>query len=273
MCAKTQPVVFLSHGGGPSFFLDAKDSPMMKGMDKSSPAADYLSKMASLEKLQDPDAIMVVSAHWEEAEFTVMTNERTSLYFDYGGFPPETYKLEWRAPGAPKQALRVMELLESKGITCSTVDSRGLDHGVFVPLKLVYPKAHIPVFQLSLKKNLDIEEHLRLGEALASLREEGILIIGSGFATHNSREPDHTWATEFKEWIQSTVTDKGLSPTERKAKILAVRSVPSFSRAHPRIEHFLPVCIAMAASEYTHGEVAFSTMVAGTLLLDHYVFR
>jgi aromatic ring-opening dioxygenase catalytic subunit (LigB family) len=138
------PALFLSHGGGPSFFMDAEKYPYMKGVDKDSPAADNLRNLAKIENITNPKAILVISAHYEESECTVTSSVKPSLLFDYGGFPPETYKLQWPVPGAPEVARRVQELLGAKGITCHLDDQRGLDHGVFVPLMLVYPGADIP---------------------------------------------------------------------------------------------------------------------------------
>ena len=139
-----QPVLFLSHGGGPSFYLDAKKFPMMKGLDKNSQAAEFLRNLTKTVKLQRPRAILVLSAHWEEYICKVQITEKPQLYYDYAGFPTETYKLSWPVPGSPDLARRAKSVLESNGIKCQEVSNRGLDHGVFVPLKLVFPEADIP---------------------------------------------------------------------------------------------------------------------------------
>lgn len=139
-----QPIVFLSHGGGPSFFLDAKRTPMFKGLDKDSKAAEFLRNLARTISLNRPEAILVISAHWESKEATVNTNTNHTLFFDYYNFPPETYKLQWPVKGKPEVARKIAKLLSSRGIVCREDSTRGLDHGVFVPLKLTFPEADIP---------------------------------------------------------------------------------------------------------------------------------
>lgn len=139
-----QPVVFLSHGAGPSYYLDTSEMPVFKGLDKYSKAADFLRNFVKTTGIMKPEVILVISAHWEEKDWTVNTNSKHSLYYDYYNFPPKTYKLEWTPPGAPDVARDVKKLLEDRGIPCHENSKRGLDHGVFVPLKLVYPEANIP---------------------------------------------------------------------------------------------------------------------------------
>ena len=141
---KKQPVLFLSHGAGPSYYIDAKTMPMFKGLDKDSKAADFLRSLVKTHDLKKPEAILVISAHWEESVCTVNTNSKHSLYYDYYNFPPETYKLSWPVKGAPEVAKKVKYLLEERGISCKENSERGLDHGVFIPLILVYPEADIP---------------------------------------------------------------------------------------------------------------------------------
>jgi aromatic ring-opening dioxygenase catalytic subunit (LigB family) len=151
--AAIQPVLFLSHGAGPSFYLDAKTMPRFKGMDKDSAAAEFLRNVNKTVGLKKPEAILVISAHWEESVWTVNTNSKHSLYFDYYNFPPETYELKWPAKGAPEVARKVKALLEDRGIKCSENSKRGLDHGVFVPLKLAYPDADVPGKQQNNNEN------------------------------------------------------------------------------------------------------------------------
>lgn len=145
-----QPIIFLSHGAGPSFYIDAKDAPYFKGMDKDSWAAAVLRSFVKDHNIKTPRALVVLSAHWEESTCSVTSSEHPSLYYDYGGFPSETYQLQWSVPGSPDVAKRVKELLEAQGIPCKEDSRRGLDHGVFVPLKLVFPKADIPGINYSL---------------------------------------------------------------------------------------------------------------------------
>lgn len=166
----------------------------------------------------------------------------------------ETYKLQWPAPGSPSLCARVQSLLKAAGIPSATNTKRGLDHGVFIPSKLVVPEANIPTVQLSLHASLDKEFHLRLGAALARLRKEGVLIVGSGYATHNLQEffgaqgVTPAWATTFGQWLEKTMTR--LSPEERVRSLLDIESVApggSFRTAHPREEHFTPLLVAVGA--------------------------
>ena len=273
------PTVFLSHGGGPCWFMTGG---MFKPIDSQSPSADFMRNfMNKLNLPRKPEAILIVSAHWE-AESGHGTNsveildcKNGSLYFDYYGFPPETYKITWPAPCASEvQINRVQELLRKAGFNPRFNSVRtGYDHGVFVPLKIAIPKADIPIIQVSLLSTLDPQKHLALGRALAPLREENILIIGSGFATHNLSEMSRgsskypqEWASKFDSWLATTLTGKEHAPTtsehlydENKypviwpnvvEKIVNIeKEAPYFQRAHPRTEHFLPLYVALGAAE------------------------
>lgn len=271
-----QPVLFLSHGGGPSFYLDAKSIPMLKGLDKESKAAEVLRNITKIAELKKPEAVLVLSAHWEEPKCTVNTNSKHSLYFDYYNFPPETYKLTWPASGAPEVANKVKKILEDRGIKCLENSDRGLDHGVFVPLKLAYPDADVRVCQLSLLKSLDVKEHLEIGEALSDLTKQGVLIIGSGFATHNggrTGSPPPAWATAFQDWLHDVLMNDGYTPDQRKAKLLScLKTAPNVHKAHPTIEHFLPLIMCSAVAKYRPGKLLHSEFVMESLLNEHYLF-
>ena len=172
------PTLFIPHGGGPCFFMEW-DPPDTWDRHRSflePPPASLPEK---------PKALLVISGHWEAREFTVQSNPAPPLLFDYNGFPQHTYELTWPAPGDPALATRVGELLQGAGFETGTDTARGFDHGVFVPLKLVFPEADIPTVQLSLRSDLDPDAHLAVGRALAPLRDEGVLIIGSGNTYHN----------------------------------------------------------------------------------------
>ncbi|XP_025107007.1 4,5-DOPA dioxygenase extradiol-like [Pomacea canaliculata] len=273
MSSQKQPVLFLSHGGGPSFFLSASDSPFLSGMDKDSDAARYLRELAQKEKLNSHKAVLVVSAHWEESDVTIQTTKKPDLYFDYYGFPPETYKLTWPAVGAPDLAKKIQNLLECKGIKCKTNSERGYDHGVFVPFKLIFPDPKVPVFQLSLDSSLDPEVHLRLGEALQELREEGILIVGSGFTTHRMRpSSDPDYGKKMQEWLHNVLTNPQLTPSERRKILVTCDHLPAVQEAHPRTEHLLPFLVTMAAAEYNSGRILFSASLHSGWVLEHYIF-
>jgi aromatic ring-opening dioxygenase catalytic subunit (LigB family) len=223
--AERQPVVFLPHGGGPWPFVELK----MGSKAEQAELATYLRSVGSVPK-SPPKAVLVISAHWEEAVPTVMTNVKPPLLFDYYGFPPESYELTWPAPGEPGLARRVRELLGGAGFESAEDDQRGFDHGVFVPLKLAYPEANVPTVQLSLKHGLDPKEHLALGRALAPLRDEGVFIIGSGMTFHNLRAfgPQSSQVAEdFDAWLRESVSR---APCGRVKRDRAPRARPAAER-------------------------------------------
>lgn len=273
----SQPAIFLSHGGGPSYYISAEDMTSrfsaLKGLDRDSKAAQFLRNLTKSQQIKRPDCLLVLSAHWEESVCTVNSGSQHTLLYDFGGFPPETYKIKWPVRGAPDIAQRVKKYLEDDGISCSEESKRGLDHGVFVPLKLVYPEADIPVVQVSLLKSMRMEDHLKIAEVLSPLRQNNVLIIGSGFATHSigqSNEPAQ-WAKDFKVWLNDVLTNKSYSPTERKAMLLDYKSLPDFTKAHPTMDHFLPLAMTCAAAEYGPGKLIYSEFVR-SLLNEHYIF-
>src|SRR3954467_5224841 len=207
------PTLFIPHGAGPCFFMDWTRGPA----DTWDATAAWLKGLLATLP-ERPKAILVVSGHWEEPQFTVGSAERPPLIFDYYGFPEETYRLTFDAPGSPALAKRVRELLGEAGFPTAEDPGRGYDHGVFVPLKLVTPQADIPVVQLSLRADLDPAAHLAAGRALAPLRDEGVLIVGSGMSWHNMRgfSPAFTAKSEaFDAWLGEVVAD----PARREAAI------------------------------------------------------
>jgi aromatic ring-opening dioxygenase catalytic subunit (LigB family) len=251
--AQRQPAIYLPHGGGPCFFMDWTWGPadtwnatqrFLEGVAATLPAA--------------PKAILVVSAHWEEPVFTVGAAARPELIYDYSGFPEHTYQLTWPAPGEPKLAARVAHLLSQAGLPVSVSVSRGLDHGVFVPLKLAFPEARIPVVPLSLAASLDSELHLAAGRALASLRDEGVLIVASGMSFHNLRgyfQPETPErARAFDAWLTRAVESP--SP-ERTALLTNWREAPFAAYAHPREEHLIPLMVAAGAGSEAPGKRIF----------------
>ncbi|HZN95391.1 MAG TPA: class III extradiol ring-cleavage dioxygenase, partial [Myxococcales bacterium] len=209
-------------------------------------------------------ALLVISAHWEEPVPTVTTAERPPLLYDYYGFPPEAYHITWPAPGDPALAGRVRKLLEKAGFPTAEDPQRGFDHGTFVPLKLAYPEAEVPVVQLSLKRGLDPSEHLAMGRALAPLRGEGVFIIGSGMTFHNLRafgDPRAFAVSEqFDDWLRETGT---LAPAERDARLAAWSRAPAARQAHPREEHLLPLMVVAGAAGADRGTVAYSGRYGG----------
>ena len=252
------PVVYLPHGGGPWPFAEM-------GMDKAELAAlaGYLKSLQAVPQTT-PKALLVISAHWEEPVPTVMTAAHPPMFFDYYGFPPETYKITWPAPGDPALAMRVQALLEQAGFPSATDSKRGFDHGAFVPLKLTYPDARIPTVQLSLKRGLDPAEHLAIGHALAPLRDEGVFIVGSGMSYHNMRgfgNPSAAPVSEaFDAWLRETA---GLEPSARDARLKAWAQAPAARLAHPREEHLLPLMVIAGAAGADRGKVAYNGKMMG----------
>lgn len=251
------PVVFLPHGGGPwPFVATPFGAPAELELLSS-----YLRSVREVPK-QQVKALLVVSAHWEEPVPTVMNGARPPMLYDYYGFPPESYQIQWPAPGEPEVASRVQSLLGAAGFETKTDPERGFDHGTFVPLKLAYPDADVPTVQLSLVRGLDPEVHLAMGRALAPLRDEGVFIIGSGMTYHNlrafnasGREPART----FDAWLQQTA---GLAPADRDARLVAWASAPAARAAHPREEHLLPLMVVAGAAGEDRAHIPY----AGTLL-------
>ncbi len=196
-----------------------------------------------------PQSVLMVSAHWEEPVFTVQSNPAPGMIYDYTGFPGYTYSISYPAPGSPKLAKRVQDLLRAGGIAVGDDALRGFDHGMYAPMAVIYPQADIPTVQLSLKRGLDPQEHLALGRTLASLRDEGVLIIGSGLSYHNLRafgpiakKP----SAAFDSWLDASLAKTGAA---RSAALVAWQRAPSARQAHPREEHLLPLMVAIGAAE------------------------
>jgi 4,5-DOPA dioxygenase extradiol len=238
------PTLFVPHGGGPCFFMDpdgGPSDPMWQPMEA------YLAGLiASLP--ERPRAILLVSGHWEEAVVTVHVGERPKLLYDYRGFPEHTYHLRWDAPGAPDIARRAAVLLEAAGFATREEADRGWDHGVFVPMKVAVPDADIPLAQLSLRADLDPADHIAMGRALAPLRDEGVLIVGSGMSFHNLRVRGPQAVAPSAEWdaaLTATVIDS--DPVRRADRVAAWDTLPHARFAHPREEHLLPLMVALGA--------------------------
>lgn len=206
-------------------------------------------------QLSKPSAILVISAHWEETLPTITSASKPSLIYDYYGFPPESYAIQYPCSGDPKLAQHIHSALEKCGITAKLDDQRGLDHGVFVPLTIMYPQADIPCVQLSLKNNLNPAEHIQIGKALQHLEYDNLLVIGSGFSFHNMRAFFAANSAEmskqnadFEQWLLTTCSSTALSEKDREQKLIEWANAPSARFCHPREEHLLPlhVCYGMA---------------------------
>ncbi len=257
-----QPAIFLPHGGGPCFFMDWTWGPA----DTWHKTQRFLEGLAATLP-EPPRAILVVSGHWEEPVFTASAAARPELIFDYSGFPEHTYHLTWPAPGSPELAVRVTSLLNQAGLPSALSANRGFDHGVFVPLKVVFTEARIPVVSLSLAASLDPALHLAAGRALAPLRDEGVLIIGSGMSFHNLRgyfQPETPErAKVFDDWLTRAVESP---PAGRDALLTGWRDAPFAAYAHPREEHLIPLMVAAGAGGDAQGTRIFADEPMGAVI-------
>jgi aromatic ring-opening dioxygenase catalytic subunit (LigB family) len=213
-----------------------------------------------------PKAILIVSGHWETRGFALTSHPRPPLVFDYYGFPPHTYQLRYDAPGSPDLAARAAGLLQQAGFSAALDPARGLDHGVFVPLKVAFPDASVPVVELSLDAGLDAALHVAAGRALAPLREEGVLLVGAGMSFHNLRalgDPRLAAPSDaFDAWLNAAAS----APADERAAALAQwTTAPAARIAHPRHEHLLPLMVAAGASDRT-GERIYNERVIGTMI-------
>ena len=255
-----QPAIYLPHGGGPCFFMDWTLGP-----------ADTWDNMEKWFRglAQDigtrPDAIIMISAHWEtDEQIYVSSGQQPGLIYDYYGFPEHTYKLTYPAPGSPELANQIAQQLASNGIECTLDAERGYDHGTFIPLKLIYPQANIPVVQLSLRSDLDPAFHIKIGQMIAGFREKNILILGSGMSYHNLKkmmrgEGAKIESEKFDNWLSDVCE---LDTKQRNEQLINWRKAPYASDAHPREEHLLPLMV-ISGSASQRGEKIFSDEVMG----------
>ena len=223
---------------------------------------------ASIDK---PDAIVVISAHWEESVVRITAAESPAMLYDYHGFPPETYQYQYDAPGHPELARRVCNMLKEAGINAALDHQRGYDHGLFVPLMIMYPAADIPCIQISLVEGLDAAEHVRIGKAIRDLKTDNLLILGSGFSFHNMQALMSHKGSQidsrnqaFEAWLAETCSAPELSDKERESRLINWEMAPHASYCHPRAEHLLPlqVCYGIGGSAAT---AVFQGQVAGFL--------
>jgi 4,5-DOPA dioxygenase extradiol len=230
-------VFFIPHGGGPLTLLNES---MFHNMN------EFLRKIPDM--IQKPEAIIVISAHWEASTISITASQNPPMLYDYTGFPAESYELKYPAPGHPKLANRVAALLSKQGIDSRLDDERGFDHGVFIPLLMMYPEADIPCIQISLSSSLDAEFHIQVGRALASLKDDNLLILGSGYSFHNMAVmmaakgilPNEK-NQQFEAWLAQTCSDANLSDGEREQRLSNWENAPHARYCHPREEHLLPL--------------------------------
>ena len=256
------PTFFIPHGAGPCFFMDWNPADTWDGM------AGFLKGIAATLP-EKPRAIVLVSGHWAEAGFSVTGHERPPLIYDYGGFPPHTYELTYPAPGEPALAARIAALLGEAGARTQVDPQRGFDHGVFIPLKLMFPRAEVPVVQLSLRRDMDPAAHIQVGRTLAALRDQGVLIVGSGMSFHNMRgygDPRYTpVSAQFDVWLTDAVAS---DPARREALLTDWTSAPHARDSHPPggEEHLLPLMVVAGAAGDSQGRKVYSEVVMKTTL-------
>jgi aromatic ring-opening dioxygenase catalytic subunit (LigB family) len=245
------PTYFLSHGGGPWAYM------------QDQMRAAHANLEASLRAMPEdvgctPKAILAVSGHWEESGFTVMANTHPPMVYDYSGFPEHTYRVRYSAPGSPEVASRVQQLLQQAGIESRPDDTRGFDHGVFVPMFVAYSAANVPILQLSIRADYDPAAHLEAGRALAPLRAEGVLIVASGLSYHNMRGFNAAGAEasrQFDAWLTRTLCEE--SPQDRAADLAKWQDAPAARQAHPREDHLIPLMVAVGAAENEKGHSVY----------------
>jgi len=234
------PTYFISHGGGPWPWMPEAQ-------------ATYRNLAASLAAMPGelgmaPAALLVITAHWEEPDFAVQAHPQPPMMYDYYGFPPHTYQVSYPAPGSPALAERVRGLIAATGLAAHLDGARGFDHGTFTPLAVMFPRADVPVVQLSLREDFDPAAHIALGRALAPLRDEGVLIIGSGLSYHNLRAMGpaaRAPSRQFDRWLGMALA---ADPPERERSLLQWETAPAARLAHPREEHLLPLMVAVGAA-------------------------
>ncbi len=256
----TMPTVFISHGAPMLAVQPGATGPALEALGRS---------------LARPKGIVMVSAHWETPAPMVSTARRPETIHDFGGFPDELYRIQYRAPGAPELAQRVKQVLDAAGLHAGLDATRGLDHGAWVPLLYLYPDADVPVTQLSIQSHLSPVHHYRMGEALHPLLEEGVLVIASGSLTHNLREfrggPGRVapYVSAFQDWMKRSIEAKDVA-----AMLDYRRLAPEAERAHPTDEHLLPLFVALgAAGACASGRRLVDEVTYGVIAMDAYVFE
>lgn len=251
-------ILYLPHGGGPLPLLGDIQHRSLLAFLQAIPAA-----------LIKPSAILLISAHWETPVATLTSGATPPLIYDYAGFPDQAYEIDYPAPGKPALADTVHKLLGEHGIQSQLNPQRGFDHGLFVPLKIMFPDADIPCVQLSLVNSLDPRTHIDIGNALRQLKEHKVLIIGSGFSFHNmqafitqSREKGDPKNQAFHNWLIETCTDTSLGPEAREERLVHWLTAPHARYCHPREEHLLPLHVCCGAAGLA-GKLVFDDKVIG----------
>ncbi len=250
-------IVYFSHGGGPLPILGDPSHQEMISFMKKLP-----------QEIEKPEAIIVISAHWEEAVPSIIESNNPTLFFDYYGFPKEAYEIKYAPPGNIELIKQIKELFGKNNMQLSIDAKRGLDHGVFIPLLMMYPDADIPVTQISLIKGLDPDRHLLMGKVLNQLLNQRVLLIGSGFSFHNMNAFDwsgkHTEDAKnnaFQEWLIEVCTGD-YPQNEREDKLRDWEKAPGARYCHPREEHLIPLHVCCGAAG-RRGKLVFDNFILG----------
>ena len=264
------PTFYLTHGGGPWPYMSGETRSAHRRLEESL-------RELPRELAQKPQAILVVSAHWEEPAFAVMSAAAPGMVYDFGGFPEELYRIRYPAAGSPRLAERALSLIQEAKLPSRADDTRGFDHGTYSILAVTHPQAEVPVFQVSLRVDYDPRAHLELGRALAPLRDEGVLIIGSGSSYHNLRRfferggARREDAAQFDAWLRETLVE--LAPARRTERLLEWQHAPAARQAHPREDHLMPLHVAAGAAEEEPGRLLYhQDDFLGTIALSSFRF-
>ena len=261
------PTYFISHGGGPWPWLKNQMPGVYDKLEAS--LADIPRQIG-----RKPRAVLMISCHWEQPDFTVMSSPAPGMVYDYSGFPDFTYSIRYPAPGSPAVATRVQELLRGAGFSAPADPHRGFDHGTFAPLAAMYPAADVPVLQLSIRQDYNVDAHLAAGRALAPLRDEDVLIVGSGLSYHNLRlfgpSGKHP-SREFDTWLTEALCQS--TGEERDNQLRHWTTAPSARLAHPGEDHLVPLMVTVGAAELEPGvRVYHEDSFFGALTVSSYRF-
>lgn len=252
------PSLYIPHGGGPSFFMTGERKQRYQETE------NFLSSLQHFLPAR-PTAILIITAHWETQVPSLTGGVNPALIYDYYGFPPETYELTYSAPGFPDLALRAAGLIQEAGIPAFVDAEYGWDHGVFIPLKVMYPNADIPVVAMSLHEGLDPNLHSHLGRALSTLRDEGVLILGAGMSYHNLRDfaTQAPASFEFHDWLDQALEGNW---QERRTRLANWHLAPGGRPSHPREEHLLPLMVASGAGSDAPGRSIWRGQIGPTCI-------
>ena len=252
------PSLYIPHGGGPSFFMTGERKQRYQATE------DFLAGLQHLLPAK-PTAILIITAHWETHVPSFTGGANPALIYDYYGFPPETYELNYPASGSPDLAQRAADLIQQAGIPAVVDAAYGWDHGVFIPLKVMYPRADVPVVAMSLHESLDPNLHSYLGRALSSLRDEGVLILGAGMSYHNLRDfaAQAPASYAFHDWLDEAVQGDWQVRADRLAEW---HLAPGGVASHPRQEHLLPLMVASGAGSDAPGRSIWRGQIGPTCI-------